>query len=74
MVEVFGGIIWLNIILLKNSFYQDASRPCNPGEAPAAAVAAMTTVPAGERRCLEFSLAWDMPIVYFGSKKMKHYR
>lgn len=54
--------------------YEDASHRSNPGETPAAAVVASTTVPAEERRCLEFSLAWDMPIVYFGSKKMKHYR
>ena len=45
-----------------------------PGQLPAAAVVATTTVPAGERRNLEFSLAWDMPIVYFGSKRKKHYR
>ncbi|XP_028416084.1 non-lysosomal glucosylceramidase-like [Dendronephthya gigantea] len=52
----------------------DPSHRSNPGEAPAAAVAASVTVPAGERRTLEFSLAWDMPIVYFGSKRLKHYR
>ncbi|XP_046855881.1 non-lysosomal glucosylceramidase-like isoform X2 [Xenia sp. Carnegie-2017] len=52
----------------------DVSKRSKPGECPAAAVAATTNVPSGTGQKLEFSLAWDMPVVYFGSKKIKHYR
>ena len=57
-----------------NIYFIEPSAHSQRGQIPAAAVVATATVPAGERREFEFSLAWDMPVVYFGSKKKKHYR
>jgi non-lysosomal glucosylceramidase len=42
-------------------------RPSEPGEAIGAALAATVELDAGETRRVSFALAWDLPIVEFGS-------
>nr|XP_056704029.1 non-lysosomal glucosylceramidase [Euleptes europaea] len=50
------------------------SKPTEKGTACAAAVCASCTVPAHGQGKLEFGLAWDMPLVRFGSKEREHHR
>jgi non-lysosomal glucosylceramidase len=45
----------------------DDPRPAGAGEAIGAAVALTTIVPPGESRVLRFALAWDFPLMRFGS-------
>jgi non-lysosomal glucosylceramidase len=42
-------------------------RPSEPGEAIGAAVAATVELAPGETRLVSFALAWDLPVVEFGS-------
>jgi non-lysosomal glucosylceramidase len=48
--------------------------PSAPGERIGAAVALTAEIPAGETREMAFALAWDMPIVRFGSGAAYHRR
>jgi non-lysosomal glucosylceramidase len=43
------------------------ARPSGPGEAIGAAVAATVELAPGETKLVSFALAWDMPVVEFGS-------
>lgn len=45
-----------------------------PEQSICAAVAATTKIPKHGTGKLEFCLAWDMPVVHFGSNRKKHYR
>jgi len=47
----------------------DPNRKSYPGQAFAAAIAAKTRLLPNQKRDLEFVLAWDMPVVEFGSGK-----
>ncbi|XP_046895969.1 non-lysosomal glucosylceramidase [Hypomesus transpacificus] len=51
-----------------------SSPPTAKGEKVAAALAVGCSVPAQGHNALEFSLAWDMPTVTFGSHERKHDR
>ncbi|EDO31657.1 predicted protein, partial [Nematostella vectensis] len=52
----------------------EPSPPSRSDQSLCAAVAATTTVAARSRGELEFALAWDMPVIYFGNSKKRHYR
>ena len=60
---------------LPPPFVPPGSSPPTPkGEKVAAALAVGCSVPAQGHNALEFSLAWDMPTVTFGSHERKHDR
>jgi len=44
------------------------------GEELGAAVCAHTVVQSKESAQLEFSLAWDMPVIHFGANEHSHLR
>ncbi|XP_055973059.1 non-lysosomal glucosylceramidase [Sorex fumeus] len=50
------------------------SAPSQKGVGIAGAVCASGKLPPRGRCCLEFSLAWDMPKIMFGSRGQEHYR
>lgn len=51
-----------------------SSPPTPKGEKVAAALAVGCSVAAQGRNTLEFCLAWDMPIITFGSREREHIR
>lgn len=51
-----------------------SSPPTQRGEMVAAALAVGCSVPAHGHNSLEFSLAWDMPKITFGSREREHIR
>ena len=53
--------------MITTIFVGDPKMKSYQGQTLAAAIAAKTKVPAQQSRDLEFVLAWDMPIVEFGS-------
>lgn len=53
---------------------KDSSKPTKKGEKVAAALAVSCSVPANQLNSVEFSLAWDMPKITFGSRERMHVR
>uniref|UniRef100_A0A3P8XGU8 Non-lysosomal glucosylceramidase n=1 Tax=Esox lucius TaxID=8010 RepID=A0A3P8XGU8_ESOLU len=71
------GALWSDLITdgrLDSPTGQCSSPPTQKGEKVAAALAAGCSVPAEGHSALEFSMAWDMPTVTFGSRERKHVR
>uniref|UniRef100_A0A671NZC0 Non-lysosomal glucosylceramidase-like n=1 Tax=Sinocyclocheilus anshuiensis TaxID=1608454 RepID=A0A671NZC0_9TELE len=53
---------------------KDSSPPTHKGEEVAAALAVSCSVPANNHNSVEFSLAWDMPKITFGSRERIYVR
>uniref|UniRef100_A0A8C1SKV4 Non-lysosomal glucosylceramidase n=1 Tax=Cyprinus carpio TaxID=7962 RepID=A0A8C1SKV4_CYPCA len=53
---------------------KDSSPPTQKGEEVAAALAVSCSVPANSHNSVEFSLAWDMPKITFGSRERIYVR
>lgn len=53
---------------------EGSSTPTPKGEEVAAALAVSCSVPANGHNSMEFSLAWDMPKITFGSRERVHAR
>jgi len=53
---------------------KDSSTPTKKGEKVAAALAVSCSVPANHHNSVEFSLAWDMPKITFGSRERTYVR
>jgi non-lysosomal glucosylceramidase len=62
-----GGDVWADFATDGRLDDTDDSPPSHPGQAIGAAVAATVSLEPGASATIDFALAWDLPLVEFGS-------